>query len=91
MADTSSPRDVGNAAAANGAGTDWFSSIARRVGGFVVLMVGFAVALEFLISIGVLDDTEMNNVFIGIALSLAILTVLTAAVAFVVSAVRRAL
>ncbi|WP_254543137.1 hypothetical protein [Halomarina pelagica] len=91
MANTSSSKDVGDAPAATDVGTDWFSGVARRAAGFVVLMIALALALEFLIGIGALNDTEMNNVFIGIALSLALLTVLTGVVLFVVSTIRRAL
>lgn len=65
------------------------SSLALRAVGFIVLMFLIGYGIDVLASVGVLDDTEMINVLIGIFLSLGIIGILLSALVAVLALVRR--
>ncbi|MFC6836679.1 hypothetical protein [Halomarina ordinaria] len=67
-----------------------FSGIALRVAGAIALMVAVGLFIELLMEFGVLNDTAMNNVLVGIAFSFALLTAVVAVLAVVVTLVKRA-
>ena len=65
------------------------SSLALRALGFIVLMFVIGYGIDVLASIGVVDDSAMINVIIGIFLSLGLLGILLSLVVTVLALVRR--
>ena len=91
MANTSSerPADERERPARESSPSSLGSSLLLRAVAFIVLMFVIGFGIDVVVSIGIIDDSEMINVIIGIFLSLGILGIVLSVIVGTLGLVRR--